>query len=133
MNIRKRSDTMENLIDKKFTYAIIGASNNTEKYGYKVLKDLTDAGYTTIPINPKEETIYGKQVIHSIAELNNADVLILVVPPKVSIEILQQANMKGFKKVWFQPGSSNEDTKKFCEEHDFSFVDNMCIMIQKNN
>jgi predicted CoA-binding protein len=28
------------MIDKKFTYAVVGASNNEEKYGHKVFKDL---------------------------------------------------------------------------------------------
>ena len=36
---------MNHFIDKSFRYVIIGASKDTEKYGYKVLKDLKDSGF----------------------------------------------------------------------------------------
>lgn len=45
------------MIDKNFIYAVVGASNNEEKYGYKVFKDLLDAGYKVLPINPSEKEI----------------------------------------------------------------------------
>jgi predicted CoA-binding protein len=52
---------MAGLIDKSFTYALIGASNNQEKFGHKVLKDLLDKGFCVVPINPHEEEILGKK------------------------------------------------------------------------
>jgi len=36
---------------------IIWASNNTEKYWNKILKDLIGKWYIVIPINPKEKEI----------------------------------------------------------------------------
>jgi predicted CoA-binding protein len=30
------------MINKDFLYAVVGASNNEEKYGYKVFKDLLE-------------------------------------------------------------------------------------------
>jgi predicted CoA-binding protein len=123
---------MENLIQKQYQYALVGASNNEEKYGYKVMKDLTDAGYSVIPINPKEEQIYGKTVKHSLDELENIDVVIYVVPPAITLTILEQANKKGFKKAWFQPGSTDEKTKAYCDKNNFTYVNNMCIMVQKD-
>jgi hypothetical protein len=45
------------MINKKFLYAVIGTSNNQEKYGFKVFKDLLDGGYKVIPINPSEKEV----------------------------------------------------------------------------
>ena len=44
-------------------YAIIGASNNKEKYGYKVLKDLKEKKIDVVPINQHEKEILGLKVI----------------------------------------------------------------------
>ncbi len=40
--------------DKTINIALIGASNDRSKYGYKIYKNITTKGYTVIPINPKE-------------------------------------------------------------------------------
>jgi predicted CoA-binding protein len=45
------------MINKNFLYAVVGTSNNKEKYGYKVFKDLLNAGYKVLPINPNEKGI----------------------------------------------------------------------------
>ncbi len=41
------------MISKDYTYALVGASNTPEKYGYKVFKDLLEKGYYIFPVNPK--------------------------------------------------------------------------------
>lgn len=54
------------MINKDYLYAVIGASNNKEKIGYKVFKDLLEGGYKVIPINPTEKEILGKQVYRTL-------------------------------------------------------------------
>ena len=39
--------------------AVLGASNNPEKYGNVIVRDLDRKGYTVLPINPKEPEIAG--------------------------------------------------------------------------
>jgi len=50
---------IEDILDKNNKFAVIGASNNEEKYGYKVYKQLKKNGYQIYPINPREELIDG--------------------------------------------------------------------------
>lgn len=45
------------MIDKKLHYGVIGASNDEEKYGHKVFRDLLENGYHVTPINPNEKNI----------------------------------------------------------------------------
>jgi len=49
----------KDFFNKEYTYAIIGASNSQDKYGFKIVKSLIDANFKVIPINPKEKEIYG--------------------------------------------------------------------------
>lgn len=123
---------IEDLLSKQNTFAIVGASNDRSKYGNKVYRDLRDAGYKVIPINHREDTIEGDKAYHKLSDYDEKiDVVNLVVPPKVSLTILQEALDLGIKKIWFQPGSSNEDCIEFAKKHKLSFIANQCIMVQR--
>lgn len=120
------------LIDKKFSYAVIGASNDPTKYGHIILKDLLNAGYRAIPVNPKGESILGQKTYKSIYDIpERVDVAIFVVPPEVTENILHDIVKKGIKKIWMQPGSESDNTIAFCEKNGLEFVFGSCIMLQK--
>ena len=119
------------MFDKDYTYAVIWASNNTQKYGYKVLKDLIDKWYKTIAINPNEKGILWQKVYPNIEWVDKKiDVAIFVVPPKLTETILPQINKTNIKKVWMQPWSESDIAIKFCEKNNIECIHNACIMIQ---
>jgi uncharacterized protein len=92
------------MINKDFIYAVVGASNNEEKYGYKVFKDLLEGGYKVIPINPNEKEILETQVYPTLsATKQKIDVVIFVTPPVVTEKVLEEVNTLAIKNVWMQP------------------------------
>lgn len=120
------------MIDKNFTYAIIGASNNPEKYGHKVMQDLLAGGYQVIPINPKDGEIFGEKAYATISEVSDKiDVVIMIVPPEIGLQILPQIKEKGINKIWFQPGSENEAEIKYCQDNGIEYIAGACIMIKR--
>lgn len=120
------------MIDKNLTYAIVGASNNPDKYGHKVMQDLIDGGYKVIPINPNNEEILNKKAYATISEvLEDVDVIIMIVPPKISLQVLLQIKEKGINKVWFQPGSEDETVIKYCQDNGIEYIIGACIMIKR--
>lgn len=120
------------MIDKKFIYAIIGASNNPEKYGHKVMRDLLDGGYEVIPINPKDGEILGQKAYATIAEVpEKVDVAIMIVPSEIGLQVLPQIKEKGINKVWFQPGSESEEQIAYCKENNIQYIAGACIMIKR--
>ena len=111
-------------------YAIIGASKNKEKYGYKVLKDLKEKNLDVIPINPHEEEILGLKVYPQLRDYKGKiDTVIFVVPPNVTEKLLKDVKELKIKKVWMQPGSESEKAINFCKKNDINYVVNSCIMI----
>ena len=112
------------------TYALIGASNNTAKYGYKILDHLVKIGVDVIPVNPKEESIKGLPVVHSIDSIDPSSVLAFVVPPQVTFEVVKHAISIGFKKFWFQPGSFTDDILQFCSSKGVDFSAGVCLLHQ---
>lgn len=120
------------MIPKDKIYAIIGASNNQEKYGHQVLNDLLSAGYKAIPINNKEEFILGERVYHSLSKFTDTiDIAVFVVPPQVTESILREVKELGIKTVWLQPGSESDAAIRFCEENGIECVHDACIMIER--
>ncbi|MBN1157173.1 CoA-binding protein [Candidatus Woesearchaeota archaeon] len=121
---------MTEFISKKFTYAVVGASNNQDKYGYKVLKELSGKGYSVVPVNPKEKEILGLRAYRSISEVKKADVVIFVVKPEVTLEVLKECLKTRIDKVWFQPGSESSEAIEFCTKNRIDFFLG-CMLIQK--
>ncbi len=113
---------------------LIGASKNSEKYWNKIMKDLIEKGHTVLPVNPKEKLIeWVKAHINLWFIKGDYDIVNFVVPPDVTLQILQKYKDKiKDKKIWCQPWSSNDEVKKYLEENDFAyFTTDSCIMIEK--
>ena len=115
---------------------LVGASKNPEKYGNKILKDLVGKGYTVFPINPKEKEIEGvktyKTLKDFLEENIDLDVINFVVKPEIVLEILQK-NLEKIKnkKIWCQPGASDEKVIDFLQKNNFKdYIVDSCIMLQ---
>lgn len=120
------------MISKDATYAILWASNNTEKYGYKVFKDLLDAGYKVIAINPNEKKILNQKVFPNISNYKEKiDIVIFVVPPKVTEIVLHEIMKNKISHVRMQPWSESDVAINFCKQNKINYIANACIMIEK--
>lgn len=119
------------MIDPKLTYAVIWASNNVQKYWYKVFKNLIDKWFKAIAINPNEKKIYWQKSYSSLWEFDwKIDLAIFVLPAKFSLAILKDAKKLLIKKVWFQPWAESDELIKYCEKNNIEYIANACIMIQ---
>ncbi|MEM3055472.1 MAG: CoA-binding protein, partial [Candidatus Bathyarchaeia archaeon] len=59
------------------------------------------------------------------------DVVDVVVPPKITEQIVETCKKLGITKVWMQPGSESELAIKFCEENGIEVVHGVCIMAER--
>ena len=120
------------MINKDFLYAVVGASTNEEKYGYKVFKDLLDAGYKVVSINPNENEILGEKVYPTLSEVKQPiDWVIFVTPPSVTEKVLEEVNTLGIKNVWMQPGAQSDTAIEFCKTKSINCIHDACIMIER--
>jgi predicted CoA-binding protein len=113
-------------------WAVIGVSEDREKYGNKIYRDLRNAGYTVYAVNPKLETVEGDPCYSSVKTLpETPDVVDLVVPPKVAEQTIRDCLALGIKRVWFQPGSESDEALQLAKDGGMEVVHDACIMIQK--
>jgi len=119
-------------LDKKNVFAVVGASRNPKKYGHQVYKDLRNAGYRVYPVNPNANEVLGDKCYPSLEALPvKPDVADLVVPPKVTEQVVKTCKRLGIKKVWMQPGSESETAINFCKENNMNVIHGVCVMIER--
>tara|TARA_B110000914_G_C15407268_1_gene420074 strand:+ start:543 stop:926 length:384 start_codon:yes stop_codon:yes gene_type:complete len=122
---------LEKLKTERVKIALIGASNDKEKFGNKIYLDLRLKGYNVIPINPNEELIEGDKAYSSLNVIDKLpDIVNFVVPPPIAMKVAQEAVKLGIKYLWFQPGSeSNELEKWLSNTNEIKYLINSCIMV----
>ena len=118
--------------NKQNVFAVAGASNDKNKYGYRVYKMLKNNGVTVYPVNPNRDTVDDDKAfpdINSLPEL--PDVLSIVTPPQVSFQIVSQAIKRGVKNIWLQPGAWDEKTVAlFKKQPEVNGIYGKCILIE---
>jgi acetyltransferase len=104
------------------TVAIVGASNDPEKRGYRAIKTLFSAEYQgrIIPINPKEKKILD---LDCYARLQDApheiDLALICTPARTTPEMVRQCGEKGVKGALLLAGGfseASEEGRKLEEE-----------------
>jgi len=124
-------ELIEDFINRR-VWAVVGASQNPAKYGYKIVQDLSSAGYKVYPVNPKGGEIEGIPVYRSLRELpEKPEVVDIVVPPQVTEEVVKECKELGLTRIWMQPGAESEKAIRYCEENGLQVVYGVCAMVNK--
>jgi len=125
-------EPIREFLNKKNIIAVVGASRDPEKYGYRVYKDLREAGYKVYPVNPSADEILGDKCYSSLESLPvKPDVVDFVVPPKVTEETVRTCKRLGITKLWMQPGSESQTAIKFCVDNNIDVIHGICIMKER--
>ena len=120
----------KDLFSKKDIIAVIGVSSNHNKWGYKIYKRLKDSGFIVYAINPKHKMINSEICYPNIESLpNKPNIVITVVPPKITEEIVKECYKLRINKIWMQPGSESEASIKFCKDNGIKVIHNTCIIL----
>lgn len=118
---------------KQDIIAVVGASNDRDKFGNKVFRRLKEKGLTVYPVNPKTDSVEGVKSYPTLKDLpEKVEGIVLVVPPAVTDKIVQEAFDAGIERIWMQPGAESPDAVKRCEEKGICYIDRECIMIKIN-
>jgi len=112
------------------SYAVVGATRNTDKYGYLIFRILVDYGYTGYAVNPRYESIDEFPCYRSLSDLPEVpEVVIPVVPPPVAETIVDQAHRLGIRTVWMPPGAGSPAAAAKCGRWGMEYVDEACVIL----
>lgn len=120
---------IDNMLELK-TWAVVGATNNKEKFGYKIFKVMLEAGIKVYPINTGISEILGQRCYPTLKDLPiKPDAVDIVVPPKVGEQIVRECAELGIQNVWLQPGANAPQVIQAAKELGLIVVD-ACIMVE---
>ncbi len=122
-------DTIKDFMTRK-KFAVVGATDNPEKNGNRIFKNLKNRGYEVYPVNPKLDEIEGSKVYHTLSDIpEKVDVVDFVVPPPVTEEILKECKKLGLTRIWLQPGAESEQAIQYCVDNGMKVLHDVCVMM----
>lgn len=106
----------EDVMLGKKVWAVVGANQDPDKYGNKILKALVSRGYMVYPVNPLYEEVEGLKCYKDLSSIPEVpEVIDMVVSPKRGKAVLEEAAELGIKYIWLQPGTYNDEIMELIE------------------
>ena len=84
------------------TVAVIGASNNPDKWGFGIMSRMVrkKTQFEVYPINPKEKEIHGRTAYARLTDVpGEVDFAVIVIPPEYTAAAMQDCVAKKVKSV----------------------------------
>ena len=89
--------------------AVIGASNDRQKFGNRAVRAFRQQGYTVVPINPHEREVDGLKTYRSVLEVpGTIDMATMYVPPEIGEQVIEEIAKKKIREVWLNPGAESD-------------------------
>ncbi|MCD6436029.1 MAG: CoA-binding protein [Clostridiales bacterium] len=121
---------IEKMLSKK-KWAVVGATKRETKFGYQILMMLKEYGYEVYPINPFYDEIKGIKCYPSLKDIPvKVDVVDVVIPPKRTINLINEVKEVGIENIWFQPGTYTTEILEKSHEMKLNIVFEDCVMIE---
>jgi predicted CoA-binding protein len=98
-------------------FAVVGASQDREKYGNKVLRVYQQNNIEAVPVNPAATEIEGVTAYPDLASIpGSIDGVSIITRPGVTEQVVQDAANRGIKHIWMQPGAESERAVALAEK-----------------
>jgi hypothetical protein len=89
--------------------AVVGASNDRNKFGNKALRAFKAEGYTVVPINPNESQVEGIKTYPSVLDVpHTIDMATVYVPPEIGERLIPEFAKKEIPEIWINPGAESD-------------------------
>ena len=89
--------------------AVIGASNNREKFGNKAVRAYLAHGHSVYPVNLREAKVEGIAAYRSLLDIPvDLDATLVYVPPEVTLRLLPAIARKRPGELYLNPGSEDD-------------------------
>jgi predicted CoA-binding protein len=132
-DLRRYQDplTIQRVIHRAKTVAIVGLSKNELRASNFVGFYLRRHGYRVIPVNPRESQILGEETFKSLADVPvPIDIVNVFRAPDALPGIAEEAVAIGAKNLWCQFTVINEEGGRIAEAGGLSVVMDRCIKVE---
>lgn len=127
-------DTIFDFLKEAKTIAVVGLSNREETAAYRVSRIMQDAGYRTIPVNPRSagETILGETVYASLKDIPlSIDIVNVFRRSEFLPDLAREFVETDAKIFWAQLGLESQEAEEILRQAGRDqIVMNRCIKIE---
>lgn len=128
---RHMKDIAALLYDDETTVAVVGATDNQEKYGSVIYRDLKHKGFEVYAVNLHRSTVDGDPAYRTLADLPVKPTIVnFVVPSYETLKVLEEAKQLGITNVWVQPGAESPAVMQYLQSEGFDYLADSCIMVR---
>ena len=124
---------LKEILSEVKTIAVVGASNNSERDSYKVMKVLIDHGYKVFPINPNQEgkLILGRLCYADLSSISDQiDMVDIFRAEDAILGVTKEAIKIGAKVLWTQLGLINKEASELAKDAGLKVVMDRCPKIE---
>tara|TARA_Y100000994_G_C15408142_1_gene324667 strand:- start:9 stop:425 length:417 start_codon:yes stop_codon:yes gene_type:complete len=124
---------LKEILSEVKTIAVVGASNNSERDSYKVMKVLIDHGYKVFPINPNQEgkLILGRLCYSDLSSISDQiDMVDIFRAEDAILGVTREAIKIGAKVLWTQLGLINKEASELAKDAGLKVVMDRCPKIE---
>ncbi len=115
------------------TIAVIGASNDEDKYGNMALKAWGKTPWTVYAVNPNEDEIEGMTAWDSVLDIpHDIHTATLYVPPKIGMRVADDLIEKGVQEVYLNPGSGSDELREKLQDAGLTVHEACSIMASRS-
>ncbi len=112
-------------------FAVVGASDDPEKYGHRCYVCYLQHGRKAYPVNPNATTVLGNPAFKSLKELPEpVEAVSIITPPKVTERVVDDAIASGVKHIWMQPGAESPSAIEKAERAGINVISGgACLLV----
>ncbi len=126
MEINSR-EAIKQILDECRTIAVVGLSSNPSRASNSVSSYMKQKGYKVIPVNPREEKVFGEKSYPSLADVpEKIDLVDVFRRSEEAGAVVDEAIKIGAKAVWLQEGVIDEAAAKRAQDAGLLVVMDRC-------
>jgi hypothetical protein len=128
MDTNPQLETINTILAKVKTIAVVGLSDKPERASYGVSAQMQQRGYQIVPVNPAVESVLGETSYPSLHEIPFPVELINVFRASEFVPaIVDEAIAIGVPYLWLQEGVTHPEAEAKAAAHGIGVVSDKCL------
>ncbi|PEN13722.1 CoA-binding protein [Longibacter salinarum] len=117
--------------------AVVGLSGRPQRTSHQIAKNLQQAGYRIIPVNPNYDEVLGEPAVASLQDLpdESVDIINVFRAPEHTAGVVRDAieyagRTSRTPVIWTQLGVSSPEAESLAKDANLPYIRNRCIAVE---
>jgi hypothetical protein len=122
-------DPILDILKKCKTLAVVGLSSKPARPSYGVAAYMKAQGYGIIPVNPREQSVFGQKAYATLDDVPDAfEVVVIFRRSEFVPEVVEAAIRKHAEVVWMQEGVMHQEAAARARAAGLFVIQDRCIL-----